>query len=139
MSVIGNRDSGPVYSDMGIQNGKVVYWHYDTARRQHYGTRTINDGNWHFLTWVNKSNNTMDIYVDGTYEIGGFNSFAGNNGPINSIGRNWNTTMSGSIDDVRIYNRGLTAGEIANLYQTGNPRTDRVTQLNFGNETYTAA
>ncbi len=118
MSVLGNRDSGPVYSDMGIQNGKIVYWNYDTTRRQNYGTRNINDGNWHHLVWVNKANNTMDMYVDGTFEVWWFNSFAGNNGPVNSIGRNWTTTMSGSIDEVRIYNRAISATEVTQLYNT---------------------
>jgi large repetitive protein len=50
-----------------------------------------------------------------------------------------NLPLDGGIDDVRVYNRALSAAEVTQLYTTNNTTLSRVTQLNFGMQTYTAA
>ena len=50
-----------------------------------------------------------------------------------------NLPFDGGIDDVRIYNRALSAAEVSQLYTTNNTAISRVTQLNFGVGNYTAA
>ncbi|MFH2050265.1 MAG: LamG-like jellyroll fold domain-containing protein [bacterium] len=80
----------------------------------------INDGNWHQLAITYDSNNSFCLFVDGVLEkelnatspLGSQNSnvviggFAGNPTEL---------SFSGKIDEVRIYNRVLSASEIQKL------------------------
>lgn len=113
-SVISNSSGGPVYSMMGVNNGKIVYWTYqNNAWVQKLGTgKTVNDGVWHMLTWVNYSNYTMDMYVDGVLDSNVANSTSGNNNPVDRIGGSWAAQFVGSISNVSIYSRALTASEV---------------------------
>ena len=47
--------------------------------------------------------------------------------------------LNASMDEVRIYNRALSQAEVTQLYTTNNTAVSRVTQLNFGIQSYTAA
>jgi hypothetical protein len=113
-SILSNTSSGPVYSMMGVNNGKIVYWTYqNNAWAQKLGTgKTVNDNNWHFLTWVNYSNNTMDMYVDGVFDSNVTNSTSGNNNPINMIGASWAFYTPLSIAQVYIYNKALSLSNV---------------------------
>ena len=97
---------------------------------------TINDGNWHHVAvTVGASGNSL--YVDGVLATAGQLTYDAGNATTQSffssvtsldsmaIGRNqdsgggtWYTT--GLIDDVRVYNRVLTEGDVAQLYATSN-------------------
>jgi hypothetical protein len=113
-SILSNISGGPVYSMMGVNNGKIVYWTYqNSAWTQKLGVgKTVNDGNWHMLTWVNYSNYTMDMYVDGVLDSNVANSTSGNNNPVDVIGRSWAGYFPGSIASLSRYNRALTAAEV---------------------------
>ena len=113
-SVASNDGSGPVYSMMGINSGKIVYWTYQSsAWAQKLGVATVNDGNWHLLTWVNNTNYTMDMYVDGVFDKNVANSTSGNNNPIDAIGNSWTNIFDGDIAPVYIYQgKSLTAAEV---------------------------
>jgi hypothetical protein len=113
-SVLSNSSSGPVYSVMGVNGGKIVYWTYQNAAwSQKLGVgKTVNDNVWHFLSWVNYNNNTMDMYVDGILDSNVTNSTSGNNNPIDIIGGSWNSSFLGTISNVSIYNKALTSAEI---------------------------
>jgi hypothetical protein len=113
-SILSNTSGGPVYSMMGVNNGKIVYWTYqNNAWAQKLGTgKTVNDNNWHFLTWVNYSNNTMDMYVDGVFDSNVTNSTSGNNNPINMIGASWASYTPLSIAQVYIYNKALSLSNV---------------------------
>jgi hypothetical protein len=113
-SVLSNISGGPVYSMMGVNSGKIVYWTYqNSAWAQKLGIgKTVNDGNWHMLTWVNYSNNTMDMYVDGLLDSNVANSTSGNNNPVDVIGRSWAGYFPGSIASLTRYNRALSAAEV---------------------------
>lgn len=88
------------------------------------------DGNWHLVTvsYTYGTGSSMKLYVDGTSAAGSWISGDGNSLPS---GRNAGETltigsttggasaMTGSLDDVRIYNRALSATEVANLYNVG--------------------
>ena len=123
-SVLSNSSSGPVYSMMGVNNGKIVYWTYqNSAWAQKLGIgKTINDNNWHFLSWVNYLNYTMDMYVDGSLDSNVANSTSGNNNPINIIGASWAAAFSANIAQVSVYNRALSAAEIQQNYNALAPR-----------------
>ena len=79
------------------------------------GTAALPAGVWSHLatTW---DGSTLRLYVDGVQKAS--RAFAGpirvSSGPL-KIGGNavWGEWFSGRIDDVRVYNRGLTAAEIA--------------------------
>lgn len=84
------------------------------------------DGDWHFITYViNRSNNTETVYMDAvargaTIDISSVTGTAGT-GASMLIGTKGNLGQyySGTLDDVRIYNRALSAAEITTLYNLG--------------------
>jgi hypothetical protein len=113
-SILSNQSGGPVYSMLGVNNGKIVYWTYqNSAWAQKLGTgKTVNDGNWHMLTWVNYSNYTMDMYVDGLLDSNVANSTSGNNNPVDRIGGSWAGYFPGSIASLMRYTRALSSNEV---------------------------
>jgi len=114
-SVLSNSSGGPVYSMMGVNSGKIVYWTYqNSAWAQKLGTgTTVNDNVWHMLTWVNYTNSTMDMYVDGVLDSNVPNSTSGNNNPVNMVGASWAAYYAGSISQLAIYNgTALTATQV---------------------------
>lgn len=114
-SVMSNQSGGPVYSMMGVNSGKIVYWTYqNSAWSQKLGVGpNVNDNVWHMLTWVNNSNNTMAMYVDGVLDSNVADSTSGNNNPIDMIGSSWSAKFPGSIGSVQVYNVALTADQVA--------------------------
>lgn len=114
-SVMSNQSGGPVYSMMGVNSGKIVYWTYqNSAWSQKLGVGpNVNDNVWHMLTWVNNSNNTMAMYVDGVLDSNVANSTSGNNNPIDMIGSSWSARFAGSIGSIQVYNVALTADQVA--------------------------
>jgi hypothetical protein len=74
----------------------------------------------------------IKVYVDGVLQTnvsfiapGSYNTGTGTNVQIGydsyyNLGTNDNGGFQGSISDVRIYNRMLSAQEVAQLYSTGN-------------------
>ena len=82
---------------------------------------TVNDGFWHHVVAVRTSSTDGEIYADGS--LGGSDSGPAKslNNVVVNIGRA--TTglyhLNGLIDDVRIYDRALSAEEIQQLYQDG--------------------
>jgi hypothetical protein len=103
-SILSNSSSGPVYSMMGVNNGRVVYWTYqNNAWSQKLGTKVVNDDKWHYLTWVNY-NYTMYMYVDGILDTFVPNSTSGNNNPIDIMCGSWAGRFSGQISGLEIMN-----------------------------------
>ena len=119
-SILSNSSGGPVYSMMGVNSGKIVYWTYQNdAWSQKLGSTTVNDGNWHMLTWVNFANSTMAMYVDGVLDTNVANSTSGNNNPIDRIGGSWAAIYNGSIATVSIYKgTALTAAQVLQNYNS---------------------
>jgi hypothetical protein len=114
-SVLSNASGGPVYSMMGVNAGKIVYWTYqNSAWAQKLGVATVNNNIWHMLTWVNYTNFTMDMYVDGVLDSNVANSTSGNNNPIDRLGGSWNSSFSGQISQISMYyNVALSAAQIS--------------------------
>ncbi len=88
------------------------------------------DGNWHHVVAVfttdtsTQAGNTADVYVDGVLSNG---TSANNGAPyagspadiavgVRSVTATPNNFFAGSVDDVRIYNRRLTAADVTALY-----------------------
>ncbi|MHC4084287.1 MAG: LamG-like jellyroll fold domain-containing protein [Planctomycetota bacterium] len=92
---------------------------------QSYVTTTSDapDGNWHHVTAI-YDNKNMEIYFNGQLQDSGTFAYdTGTTTPNNnlSIGvRLYNTIYegyhNGTIDDIRVYDRALSAGEVEQLY-----------------------
>jgi len=85
----------------------------------------LNMDSWNYVTVVvDDSGTNATFYLNGNYNGGGsFPNVYNNQGsfylsPSNSIGIG-GYTLNGLIDDVRIYNRALTASEVSSLYSSG--------------------
>ncbi len=89
------------------------------------GTTSLNNNRWHLLTMsVTRSSANAKLYVDGVQEASVTKSNLGNDiASVNSFYVGTERTLAvffhGLIDDVRIYNRALSATEILNMYNGG--------------------
>jgi len=112
----------------GPGNGFLMY--ADTSGKLNFdypcdkgpaGATTITDGAWHQVGIVKDATSRI-LYVDG--KVDGSGAVSTMNVITNTfyIGRatyNNSNYTRGIIDDVRIYNRALSAQEISQLYQLG--------------------
>jgi uncharacterized protein YjdB len=88
-------------------------------------TTKINDGNWHHVAAVVNIGQNVQFYIDGnlssTFTIGTIGN--GDNWSNLVVGVNpWTGAgnyFTGDIDEVRVYNRALSAAEVATVYQIG--------------------
>jgi uncharacterized protein (TIGR02145 family) len=93
-------------------------------------TDTIFLNNWyHIVTTLDFVNKISCLYVNGVLVSSDTGTIANRpNNPFLRIGRIvlWNTwpTFNGKLDDMRVYNRVLTASEITSLYNEPAPVTD---------------
>ena len=85
------------------------------------------DDSWHHIVWTDL-NGTAFMYIDGVQDSVDFSYTPGpmddidftNSGIGGRENPNVGGNFDGSIDDVRVYNRVLSAEEILRLYQLGN-------------------
>ncbi len=86
--------------------------------------RGLSDAQWHLYT-VTVHNNGMTVYIDGVEAIASTEQGGDYINPNDEItlGRRSDASLersfTGYLDDVRIYNRPLSASEIADLFQKG--------------------
>ena len=124
--ILSNRSGGPVYCNMGIGDGGVMkYNHYDGAWQTSVGNIPVNDGEWHMLSWVNKDNDTMDLYVDGVFDINVNSEIVGGpSNPVDIIGGSWASYFDGDIAFLAIYrgNTLFTSDEVAQNYNAQKAR-----------------
>ena len=144
---LSDKDDSLSLAKFGIEAGGQVKWLIGEGGGIDvlaYSTQTVNDGAWHHLAiTVNSSGTTM--YIDGaveavTYSNGSASStnFFSTINDIDAmdIGRSMRegaaeAEFNGLADEVRIYNRVLTSGEIAELAST----TNIPTITNLGGDT----
>lgn len=83
------------------------------------GTTDLNSGAWHQLT-ITGTDSTVTAYLDGQQFASGTSNdpLDGTNQDIYLGVNNWDNEFSGLMDDVEIYGRALTAGEISEIYVT---------------------
>ena len=82
---------------------------------------SLNDGKWHNIVWT-YNGSTETAYLDGS-QLGSLNTEAApaSSGKTLFIGQNRANVerFNGLIDEVRIYNRALSADEVKKLYESG--------------------
>ncbi len=92
-----------------------------STKTQFISTSTYTDTNWHHLVGT-FSSGTMTVYLDGASIAGsttGTASSVYNSTSVLQIGAyGGGTYTNGLIDEVRVYNRALSADEIQTLYNT---------------------
>jgi len=104
---------------LAIRSGTPYFGFYsdDTS-----GGSATSVGVWYYLTFVytGSASNTRIIYLNGNLAASSISSgVLQTSGAIPQIGTSYNYSsllMQGSIDDVRIYNRALSAAEVQAIY-----------------------
>ena len=107
----------------------------DSSSQESTPAKNVNlsDGKWyHVLAVLDRSNQQARLYIDGVVvdsQIATLGDLS-NDGDL-IIGRRTSAeNLDGSIDDVRIYDRALSAEEISILYQLEKPK-EALTDANF--------
>ena len=108
----------------GGTNGKLSVWISTSSGSTVQDTGSVvNDNTWRFVT-ASYDGTNVRFYRDGALSstIAATNS-VGNSSNVLRIGRDNNSPgeryYNGSLDDVRIYNRALSASEVTQLYNAG--------------------
>jgi hypothetical protein len=126
---VNTTDSGDWFSVNDAAGGNVALFATDNQRAAMYdgayeghSTTIVTDGQWHMLTYVRRAN-TGYIFVDGVFENShdaGFNLSSDNRW---SIGQEWDGDnpsdfLIGTVDEVRVYNGGLTDVEVMDIFNS---------------------
>ncbi|MBU6232465.1 hypothetical protein KGP36_07565 [Patescibacteria group bacterium] len=121
--------------------------YYDGA----IATVNVDDGQWHMITGTYSSGGTPQLFIDGSLnKISTQTQFNSSNdrfmiGSDNGTGFGYGGVPA-TLDDVRVYNRALSAAEVQSLYQEATaggttlpPTTYSLTVTNGGNGTVTSS
>lgn len=112
-----------VYGNVGFSScdlaGSCAGGYFNTTT-----TLAYNDGNWHHIVGTAQSSSTAKIYIDGS--LVRESSIITQNNITNALnliiggrGTGGGSPLSGSLDDVRVYNRALSASEAKRIYDSG--------------------
>ncbi|MBT7402920.1 hypothetical protein HN777_03975, partial [Candidatus Woesearchaeota archaeon] len=121
-TIIALEESAEARIDL-LDDGRIAGYIYDGSNRQVFSSAsTYEDDQWHHVIFIAEGD-VHSLYVDGAFEDSMEYSRTAVGG-IEVIGaRNTETAydydFKGDIDEVRIYNRSLSASEIQNLYELG--------------------
>ncbi|MFZ1783605.1 MAG: PKD-like domain-containing protein [Ferruginibacter sp.] len=105
----------------GANNGKVQVARFDGGNNPNIlSTATINDNNWHQISFV-KTGSTMYLYIDGILNGTVTDNTTGTTSNASPLflgkrggGAPFDNFFTGTLDELRIFNRGLCSGEIQN-------------------------
>jgi len=118
-----NDPAPPFTATIYISPGGLARWEFDgtaAPAKTQAGTKVVNDGHWHHLAIV-YNGTTGFLYVDGVLDVsdvyaGGVLEWGTN--PKVYVGKGTDGLLAnGVIDEVRIFNRALSASEIKSLYE----------------------
>lgn len=102
--------------------GKVVALRWDGTNNPGIASNSqLNDNKWHQISFI-KNGATLSLYVDGILNgtaVDTTNQSATSEANLSIGSRQTDHNLQGTIDDVRIYNRALTADEIYKMYKAG--------------------
>jgi hypothetical protein len=124
---VNTTDHGDWFSVNTAAGGNVALFAIDNQRAAMYdggyeghSATIVADGRWHMLTYVRRAN-TGYVYVDGVLENTHDPGFSLSPDDRWSIGQEWDGEtpsdfLLGTIDDVRVYNGGLTDAEVLEIF-----------------------
>jgi len=126
-------DGSPLFNlgtDSGASNAKLDIYirdDDDEERMDHVqSTSDVFDGSWHHVVWVD-SGGSYQVYVDGNSDISGSYTKNAKTLDTTTIGAIRRASVShffdGSIDEVMIYDRSLSADQVQVLFEN---RTDLI-------------
>lgn len=125
---IGDKDTDDRYSSISIISEQFALLARFDDPPDILSSSVSVDGGWHHVVAVFTSSSMREIYVDGVSRATDTTSWSYPNIDRVSIGAFRDTTpdgyIVGVIDDVRVYNRVLSASEILELYKFGDNRID---------------
>lgn len=105
-----------------VGEGKIQIWEGTYTSYTAETTESYNDGNWHMVTFVRDASNIIGrLYVDGEEKC--HYDMPSGPQPLTSAYLDYlgsygdGEFFSGKMDEVRLYNKALTAEEVAALYQ----------------------
>lgn len=123
MYTVANAGGGSGFR-FGLSSGKVAFLVGDAGgyKESACGSATVNDGEWHMITGVYSRSGTLQFtcYIDGVYQadVALTDSYDAMSTTAPGIGKPpCCVAFNGSLDEVRIYDRALSAAEIAGLYE----------------------
>ncbi|OGX35649.1 MAG: hypothetical protein A3B73_05555 [Omnitrophica WOR_2 bacterium RIFCSPHIGHO2_02_FULL_63_39] len=122
--IISEYESG-VCGDFYFRVSGGVLTVHDGGSSTVTGTATVNNGVWRHVVAVSETAGTT-LYVDGALNVSSAtdvdwrNSCTAQDVQIGNR-KSTNQPFSGTLDEVRVYNRSLTASEVRQLYQGGGP------------------
>jgi hypothetical protein len=94
--------------------------------QQELDSKKIAKGKWvHYVGIVDRVRHLQSIYINGVLNAkvtDNSNSFNGNTADLRigfSEEGSWQSPFKGALDEIRLYNRALTAAEISSLYNQG--------------------
>jgi chitodextrinase len=117
----GDGTAGDKYFSIGTNSGKAFATARNTTAYAATGSATISNGAWHHLVGVFESATSRKLYVDGALAatstnsvaiVANINRFSAGLLDRSTIADKFN----GTIDDVRLYGKTLSAAEINDIY-----------------------
>jgi hypothetical protein len=121
----GNVNVG--YFKVIANTGQITLNAYPKALTTDTGSgNVISDTNWHHIAATMQGDENGAIYIDGVATALSINTIDRNIilDILGARGDNASEHFDGLLNDVRVYNRALTANEVSQLYNSGNPQPD---------------
>ncbi|UCD07723.1 MAG: hypothetical protein JSW41_02000, partial [Candidatus Aenigmatarchaeota archaeon] len=130
--------------DISINFGNGAGGASQSFRESKTSSSALTTDTWYHIVAVVRGADDMDIYINGTDDGGSYsgngNTFVYGTGDVRIGSRNDGYEFNGTIDDVMIFNRSLSAEEVAGLYANKSSEYLEVnyTSLVYGNHTFKA-
>jgi Concanavalin A-like lectin/glucanases superfamily len=109
---------------VGCTSGKIYFAFAAAGTRENHlcSSAPVNDGSWHLITATVQRNSTQSLYVDGVLNASSTTTVTGSvvlpSFALGGAASLWQNYYTGVIDDVRVYNRALSASDVLTLYNT---------------------
>ncbi len=111
----------------GITAGIKFFWWNGSGNIRYASVTTLpSTGAWHHIVGVAANNDVVGVYIDGALASGTVSTYLPGTRVLTNIleigsAAGGTESLDGRLDEVRIYNRALSADEIGQLYRLASP------------------